>query len=258
VILTGEVNLADGQLPQRCEIVKSMGDRVTIDRRFRGPAGSGNGGYSCGVLAGFVDPRAAQVTLRLPPPLDRPLDVEPGEDGTATLRDDEALVAEAQPIDELELEIPAPIGVEEAAAARAASPMQHHHPFPECFVCGPNRRPGDGLRVTCGPVGDDMVASPWEVDETVSSDGEVPPEIVWSVLDCPGGISGMLLPDLGQSVLGRLAARIYGRIEPGMTCVAIGWPIGREGRKLDAGSAILSEDGEVLAHARATWIELKR
>jgi hypothetical protein len=253
-----EVNLADGQPAHPCGIVLRVAELVTIDSRFRGPAESGNGGYSCGILAGFVDPHAAEVTLRLPPPLGRPLEVEGSNGEGASMRDGDALVAEAHSIDELELEIPAPIGIEEAVAARAASPMQLDHPYPECFVCGSGRQPGDGLRVTCGPVDDEIVASPWHVDETVSNDGAIPPEIVWSVLDCPGGIAGMLLPDLGLSVLGRLAARIHGRVEVGMTCVAIGWPIGREGRKFEAGSAIFSDTGEVLAHARATWIELKR
>lgn len=235
-----------------------MGEQLTIDSRFRGPADSGNGGYSCGILAKFVAPLSAQVTLRLPPPLDRPLDVQADRGGSATMHDGEALVAEAQAIDELELDIPDPIGVDEAAAARAGSPMQHDHPFPECFVCGPSRTKGDGLRVTCGPLDGELVASPWEVDQSVANQaGEVPPEILWSVLDCPGGIAGMLLPDLGVSVLGRLTASIEGEAEPGATYVAIGWPIGRDGRKFEAGSAILSEDGEVLARARATWIELK-
>lgn len=235
-----------------------MAEQVTIESRFRGPADSGNGGYSCGALARFVDPHAAEVTLRLPPPLDRPLDVEANGDGTAELRDGDALVAEAKAIGELELELPAAIGIEEAVAARAASPMQLDHPYPECFVCGPGRQPGDGLRVTCGPVGEEMVASPWHVEETVAYEGDVPAEILWSVLDCPGGIAGMLLPDLGISVLGRLSVSIYGTVEVGTTCVAIGWPIGREGRKLEAGSAIFDPDGEAVAHARATWIELKR
>jgi hypothetical protein len=236
-----------------------MADRVTIDSRFRGPAESGNGGYSCGILADFVESDSKEVTLRLPPPLDRALEVEADDGATALLRDGDALVAEARAIDALELEVPNPIGVDEAAAAREASPMQHEHPYPECFVCGPGRQAGDGLGVTCGPVADSVVASPWSVHDSVADEaGEVPPEIVWAVLDCPGGISGMLLPDLGQSVLGRLAARIYGRIETGMTYVAIGWPIGREGRKLEAGSAIFSAEGEVLAVGRATWIELKR
>jgi hypothetical protein len=233
-------------------------DEVTIERRFRGPADSGNGGYCCGALARFVEPHSAEVTLRLPPPLDRPLAVEAVAGETAAMRDGDALVAEARAIDGLALEIPDPVGVEEAAAARDASPMQHDHPYPECFVCGPGRHPGDGLRVTCGPTENGLVASPWQVDDSVANeDGSVDPKIVWSVLDCPGGISGMLLPGVGQSVLGRLAARIEGGIEAGMTCVAIGWPIGQDGRKLHAGSAIFSGDGELLALARATWIELK-
>jgi hypothetical protein len=256
--MEAQMNLADGQRPHRCEIVTAVAEQVTIGSRFRGPADSGNGGYSCGILASFVNPRSAQVTLRLPPPLGRPLEVEASDGETAAMRDGEALVAEARSVEEIELEIPDPVGIDEAVAARAASPMQLDHPYPECFVCGSGRQPGDGLRVTCGPVGDQMVASPWHVEESVSRDGEIPAEIVWSVLDCPGGIAGMLLPDLGLSVLGRLTASIHGRVEVGITCVAAGWPIGREGRKFEAGSAIFSEDGAVLAHARATWIELKR
>jgi hypothetical protein len=235
-----------------------MADQVTIANRFRGPDESANGGYACGALARFVAPRSAEVTLRLPPPLDRPLAVEAGDGGKGRLLDGEALVAEAEAIDGLELDIPSPPSIKQAAAARDASPMQHEHPFPQCFVCGKGREPGDGLKVTCGPAGGDLVASPWEVDESLASeDGTVDPVIVWSVLDCPGGISGMLLPDVGQSVLGRLAAVIDAEVEVGMSCVAIGWPIGREGRKLFAGSALFSEHGDLLAHARATWIELK-
>ena len=40
---------------------------IVIDRRFRGPAESGNGGYACGV---FARGEEAEVTLRLPPPLE--------------------------------------------------------------------------------------------------------------------------------------------------------------------------------------------
>lgn len=234
-----------------------MVDQVTIANRFRGPDESANGGYACGALARFVAPRSAEVTLRLPPPLDRSLTVE-ASNGKARLLDSEAVVAEAEAIDGLELDIPSPPSIEDAAAARDASPMQHEHPFPQCFVCGSGREAGDGLKVTCGPASSDLVASPWEVDESVANeDGTVDPVIAWSVLDCPGGIAGMLLPDVGQSVLGRLAASIDAEIEVGMVCVAIGWPIGREGRKLYAGSAIFSAEGDLLAHARATWIELK-
>jgi hypothetical protein len=46
-----------------------MAEQVVIDKRFRGPRDSGNGGYSCGALAGFLEGQAAEVTLRLPPSL---------------------------------------------------------------------------------------------------------------------------------------------------------------------------------------------
>lgn len=237
-----------------------MAEQVTIERRFRGPEESGNGGYSCGALARYVDPRLAQVTLRLPPPLDHPMDVEQGDDGKTLLRDGDSLVAEAEAINDFELAVPDPVGVEEAKAARHDSPLHQHHPFPGCFVCGPERAPGDGLGVVCGPIGSaELVASPWEVDDSVPvEDGAVVAEIVWSVLDCPGGLSGMLVPEVGTCMLGRLAARIHEPIEPGRTYVAIGWPIDHEGRKVHAGSAIFSADGVLLADALATWIELKR
>jgi len=47
---------------------------ITIARRFRGPEASGNGGYTCGLVAGFLEGEA-EVTLRRPPPLERPLAV---------------------------------------------------------------------------------------------------------------------------------------------------------------------------------------
>src|SRR5688500_18642922 len=64
---------------------------ITIGRRYRGPLHSGNGGYSAGLLAQFVD-GPAEVTLRLPPPLERPLRVVEQE-GRLWLLDGEAIVA---------------------------------------------------------------------------------------------------------------------------------------------------------------------
>lgn len=231
-------------------------DLLKIEHRFRGPTESGNGGYACGALAGFVDSDPVEVTLRLPPPLETPLAVEGADMGGVRLLDGEALVAEARPIAAFDLAIPSPVSVDEAAAARSSSPFRHDHPFPECFVCGPARHGGDGLGLTCGPLDGGVVAATWEVGGSLPGAAAVAPEIVWSALDCPGGLSAMLLQDIGVCVLGRMAARVHGPIEPGTTCVAMGWPIERDGRKLFAGSAIFSADGELLADARATWVEL--
>ena len=51
-----------------------MSDQITIPKRFCGPPDSGNGGYVCGLLAGYVS-GGSEVTLRMPPPLERPLDI---------------------------------------------------------------------------------------------------------------------------------------------------------------------------------------
>src|SRR5206468_12550645 len=93
-----------------------MADTLTIDPRFNGPPDSGNGGYSCGRLARFVDADAVEVTLRLPPPIGRPMRIEHGDDGAARMLDGDALVAEARPA-RLPLDAPPPVSASEAAEA---------------------------------------------------------------------------------------------------------------------------------------------
>jgi hypothetical protein len=45
--------------------------------------------------------------------------------------------------------------------------------------------------------------------------------------------------------------------EVGEPLVAIGWPIEVAGRKSFAGAALANREGEVLARAAATWIEIE-
>lgn len=237
-----------------------MDESVVIERRFRGPPESANGGYACGILAARLEGGgAAEVTLRAPPPLDRPLDVERNGDD-ARLLDGDLLVAEAVPADAPSAVPPDSVSLDDARRARESSPMQREHPYPECFVCGSARVRGDGLCVTCGPVADlELVAAPLETDESMADgDGRVRDELVWAALDCPGGIAAMLVPEFGLAVLGRLRAEIRSPLEAGRDYVAVGWPIDRDGRKLFAGTAIFEPDGdEPLAVSEATWIELR-
>jgi len=72
-----------------------MKTQITIDKRFCGPPDSANGGYTCGLLSGFLQ-GAAEVTLLLPPPLNRPLDVET-KDNKVILSDGGVSIAEAVP-----------------------------------------------------------------------------------------------------------------------------------------------------------------
>jgi hypothetical protein len=219
-------------------------ERITIAGRFNGPKGSANGGYTCGLVAELLG-GAAEVTLRSPPPLDRPLGVERNGDHVRVV-DGERVVAEAVPT-QLELEIPAAPTYEQAVSASAQYPGFDEHAFPTCFVCGPERDAGDGLRIFAGPLGDGRVASPWVPTE-------VDPQIVWAALDCPGAIA-VGFPDRGETLLGRFAARVEALPEVGERCVVVGWPLGEEGRKLYAGTALFGDDARPLARARATWIE---
>jgi hypothetical protein len=215
---------------------------LVIDRKFRGPTGSANGGYTCGVLASFLH-GPAEVTLRQPPPLDRPLEVVTEE--PLRLLDGEAVVAEAASA-ELDLEVPDPISFDQAEAA-ALPEGDRESVFPECFVCGWQR--ADGLRIYAGRVdGDELVAATWVPREDV-----IASEFVWAALDCPGAYA-VEFGRRGNPVLGRLTACVEHMPHPGERCVVMGWPLGAEGRKLYAGTALFGEDGRVLGSARATWI----
>jgi hypothetical protein len=217
---------------------------ITIEGRYNGPPGSGNGGYTCGVVAALVGD-SAEVTLRMPPPLDRPLRVE-RTDGRVQVYDGDALVAEAVPAD-VELEPPESVSFEEAERAAEGYEGFVEHAFPTCFVCGPARAEGDGLRIFAGRVdGGDLVAAPWTPHESRT-------ELVWASLDCPGAFAAGY-DGRGEMLLGRLAARIDRLPEVGERCVVVGWPLGEDGRKRYAGTALFTADGELLARARATWI----
>jgi hypothetical protein len=225
---------------------------LVIDPRYRGPAESGNGGYTCGLLAAVVG-EPAEVTLRRPPPLERPLRVDRRNDHAA-LFDGDVLVAEARRA-ELHLDVPEPASHEEAERASAGYKGFEHHPFPTCFVCGPDREPGDGLCIFPGAVeGRDLVAAPWAPDSSLAGDGGlVRSEFVWASLDCPGAFA-VGFSDRGEVVLGRLTAEARRPVRAGERYVVIGWPLGAEGRKLFAGTALFDAAGELCGLARAVWI----
>ena len=127
-----------------------MSEQVVIARRFNGPPGTAHGGYACAVAAQFLD-WSAEVSLRMPPPLEHPLSVHRDDDRSVTLLDGEAVVVQAKPAG-LHLDVPDPVSLAEAEAAAAACPWLERHPFPTCFGCGPERSVGDGMREFPGSV----------------------------------------------------------------------------------------------------------
>ena len=215
---------------------------MRIPTRFNGPPGSGNGGWSAGAFAAAAGARpgggAYEVTLRLPPPLETDLTL----DGDA-VRDGEALVAS---VVEATGPIPAVTPVDLAGAERAARsyPGFARHPFPTCYVCGPERP--DGLRIFPGPLPDRRTAAPWTVPSAV----DLP--VMWAALDCPGGWTALAT---GRTyVLGRIAVAVAEVPAPGAICVVMGEASEFAGRKAMVNSTVYSPDGARLATARATWI----
>ena len=231
-----------------------MSETLRIPSQFNGPLESGNGGYCSGAIAAFVGGRA-EVSLRAPVPLDRPLDVTRKDDGSVRVLDGETFVAEARPVPELDVDVPAAVALQEARPATARYRGLPYGAFSRCFVCGRARE--DAFGVFAGAVeGRQVVASPWTPPSwTADATGRVLPEFVWAVLDCPTYFATYMEQELAPGVLARLAARIDAPVVAGEEYAVIAWPIEIDGRKRHAGSAILSDDGEALAVARALLIE---
>jgi hypothetical protein len=199
------------------------------------------------------------VTLRKPPPLDRELAVEVeglDEERHWRLLDDHALVASGRAA-EPSVTVPDPPTFGQARAAEAAYEGFSWHPFPTCFVCGPERAEGEGLCLFTGKLEQrDVVASTWTPSASIGADGAVDRRVVWSALDCPSYFGGRMAGYGRFAVLGRLTAKLMKPIEIGAAHVLIGWPIAQDGRKWDGGSAIFTAKGELCAFARGRWIEL--
>jgi hypothetical protein len=216
---------------------------VRIAARFNGPDGSGHGGYSCGLFAAaFPEHAVAEVTLRTPPPLET--DLVRRADGVYDGDRLVATVAAAPPPERAA----APVPLAAARAAAASYAGFAGHPFPRCYACGPERPPGDGLRIFAGPVGDGRVAAPW------TAPADVDDLTVWAALDCPSGWS--IIGPGRPYVLGRFTAAVAKVPAPGEECVVVGECIGVDGRKAFTLSSLYGPDGTRLATARATWIAI--
>ncbi len=227
---------------------------LVIPRRYRGPGDSANGGYAAGLLARHL-PGTAEITLHRPPPLDRPLLVRQAPGGGVELLDAGSRIAAGRAA-ALEFAPPPAPPWPLAAASRHAFGLEAA-PAAVCFVCGEARAPGDGLRLLAGPVdASGRVATTWvppvEFDDGT---GHVRPELVWAVLDCPGGYA-LVHARRRTIVTGRLTVRIEARPRVGEGCIVAGWPGPESGRKLAAGTALYRADGEPLAVGAAIWFDM--
>jgi len=250
-----------------------MADRsrtLRIAPRFCGPRNVGNGGYVAGLLGRLID-GPIEVTLRRPPPLERSLRLE-WDSGAVDLYDGETLVANAVPTP-LHLAVPSPPSFEQAQAAAARYPGHERHPFPGCFVCGPARDEGDGLRIFPGPLGSgsDHVAAPWCCAETLAdAEGFVRPEFICAALDCPGHWASAQEDyrsrNAGETeaaqdrvaVMAKFDCEVERALPAGEETIVMGWPLGRVRRHREAGAALFDSRGYLVARARTVWVDVPR
>lgn len=230
---------------------------LSIDQQYCGPPNSGNGGYACGLLAQRID-GPSRVRLHAPPPLHTSLNIVE-TDTHVELRDDQRLIASAQPA-KAPTSPPAAPSLAQACAAREHFKGFVQHNFTSCFVCGPQRQPGEGLCLFTGPVSHtNLVACDWiALPAFTDENGLVKPEFVWSALDCPS-FFGLDLPYVDGKVLllGEMQAAILQPLPSDQSLVVYGWKRNIEGRKHYAGAAIANANGDILAHAEHLWIEIK-
>jgi hypothetical protein len=251
----------------RDEAVAEAVGELVVPRRFRGPASSGNGGWSAGALAHLLDPdhgSAVTVTLRRPPPLETPMGLTPADPGLvathggATVLEVEPAITEPQRV--------APVAADEARAAEATYPGLNGHPFPECFACGTGRDPGDGLRIFPGRVSDQdglvRAASTWTPDESLSEDwheyagaqrrASLP--VTWAALDCVGAWAA----DMAERtmVLGRMTTRVASLPVVGEEHVVVGLARGADGRKHHTSASIYDSRGDLVGVAEHVWISV--
>jgi hypothetical protein len=245
---------------------------LKIDRRFNGPPESGNGGYVCGEIAKAWNVAQAgdlesgvRVRLQQPPALETRLEITATEDGCGLFRG-ETLIARAWP-ESLELEVPEAVDFSVATQAARAFRGHEEHAFPSCFVCGPERSEGDGLRIFTGslpPNGssmDGVSAAPWRPDASLGGglSGDDPkivdPAFVWAALDCPGAFS-FPQPEGAVILLGEMCAALPGAVKVDEPCTLLAWKITESGRKHTTGTALYDSTGACLSLARAMWIEI--
>lgn len=268
---------------------------LIIPAHYCGPHDSGNGGWVSGRLAEMLlaqDAPGAQdadagmvaadasvtVTLRMPPPLDRPLAVVRAADGAAVeLLDlgnhgdgddggesgakagtssvvEPLLVASAAPGPRL----PAPpvfpeVSPEELAAAQERFPGRRAHAYPRCYACGIERSQEDSVALTPGPLDDSPSADDgpsWWVAAWLPH--EVSVANVWAALDCPTGWAAGV--EDRYLLLGRMSAQVRELPPAQARCVVFARRTGGEGRKALAES-FLCHQGRVLAQAETVWID---
>ncbi|GAB2530353.1 PaaI family thioesterase [Nocardia heshunensis] len=236
----------------------TQAEALTIPAHIHGYPELAFGGHLAGLLAGRLDADTVRVDFRRPVTVDTPILLSRPESGRATLTTvEDTLLVEASPAALTLDPIPAPSWSEAKSAldAALASPSRR---ITDCYGCGAACPPGRGLRLFPWRVpGTEIMATAWTPDPGLADEtGELPPEVVWSALDCPGGLAGFVFSRMGQGTFtAALTATQHAPVFAGADYISHAWVIARDGRKHTVGVALSTPDGDLCALAEALWIE---
>lgn len=233
--------------------------QISIPKGCNGPAHSANGGYVSGLLGQRID-GPTEVILHAPPPLETSLSVVDDAKGVQ-LKHEDILLAEAASCSFDLAPLPPPT-LNQAREARKRYVGFRHHDYPTCFVCGVDRISGDGLCLYCGALDDQqyqLVACDWTPGTHLAGDDGLLEEIyIWCALDCPGAQAKHTFTGEPYGYVVRLAVDIIRRPSVTDPLIVTGWLIDSDGRKHTCGTALFTQEGDLLARGRALWIDLKK
>ena len=238
-------------------------DTFSIPRQFCGPPFSSNGGYFCGIVASFFD-RPVEIRLKAPPPLDTEMTIQRESDKARVFALGK-LIAEVRPSDVQPK--PAPyISMEDAirCSNTGLEGSRINHPFPGCFVCGPDRSEGDGMHVFTGPkTGTPLYGAKWHAHPAWSSNGtDIDAHYVWSALDCPSSgpaFSTSVTPGSNVAyVLGTLSIHIHQLPKVGNDYAIVCATDESHERLYRTRVSLYASDQSLLATGAAVWVQVPR
>lgn len=240
-------------------------ESVEINEKYCGPPKSGNGGYVAGITANRIANKAVVIKIKAPAPLNEALyySSDSNKNGIKLLsKAANLLIAEAQEDSGFYMDVPELnfLSLEAIGNPEREYLGFHEHPFPTCFVCGPERSHEDGMRIFPAKIQDPFgfthlhgaFWNPWK--DLAGTDGRIREEIVWAALDCPGGFAVSHV-DTTLIVLAKLRGRLLESIFPDIPYAILSWEIGRNRRQRTAGTAIYRiEDRKCVAYSEALWM----
>lgn len=193
------------------------------------------------------------MRLHRPPLLEKAMRIE-REAGVVRIFDDADIVLEARPSAVEVVDAPLDRSVTETVLERGPAPVDPDHPAPDCFVCGHRE---DGLRLSPRHLeGTDIWATTWTPDASMSQNGSTVEErIIWGALDCPAGFAvigfGVETADFFPA-LTRFDVTITRQVPVGRAVVVAGWYISEDPKRIHGGTAIVDDEGTVLASGFAS------